>query len=91
MLPAKEQAAVDFGMQRLHAPAEHFGPAGEVGNVTNADSVLAQEFRGSPSRENFDFPSCQTLRESHNSCFVKDAEERALYGHASLREGNRTV
>ena len=47
MLAAEEQPAMDFGMQCFHAPAEHFGPAGEVRDVAHRDSVFTQQLGGS--------------------------------------------
>ena len=51
---AIEQPAVHFRMQGLHATTEHFGPAGEIGNVADRDSCFAKQFGGSAGRENFD-------------------------------------
>src|SRR6184192_2165946 len=91
MFPPKEQAAVHLWMQRFHASAKHFGPAGEVGNIAHRDAVFAQELCGSAGRKNFDLPSRKTFGKVDDSSFVKNTEERPLYCHESLRNGSRTV
>ena len=90
MFPAEKQPAMDFGMKRFHAPAEHFRPAGEIGNVAHRYSVFAQELRGSAGREDFDFHGGEPLRKVHDSSFVKNADQRPLHRHESLRKEKNT-
>jgi hypothetical protein len=74
ILPAKQQPAVNFRMQRLHAPAEHLRPARKMGNVAHRHSGLAQQFRRSARRKNFNLQGRQPLRKFHDSRFVKHAD-----------------
>ena len=87
MATAKEQSGVDFGMKRLHAAAEHFGPAGEIGNVAHRDSRFAQQLGGSSGRENVDLERGQALGEFHDSSFIEHADKRALHRHECLHNG----
>ena len=48
LAPVKD-SAVHLGMQRLHAAVEHFGEAGNLGNVPDRDPGVAQQLRRSPS------------------------------------------
>ena len=51
---AEQNAAVHFRVQRLHAPAQHFRPAGQVGNVAHGDARFAQQLGRAAGRNNFD-------------------------------------
>src|SRR5271163_843635 len=57
VVAAIEEAAVNLGMERFYAAAEHLGPAGEVGNIAYGDARFAEEFRGTARRKNFDAQS----------------------------------
>ncbi len=41
VVAAMQNAAVDFGMQRLDAAVEHFGESGELGDVFDGDAGVA--------------------------------------------------
>ena len=41
----EQNPTVHFGMQRLHAPSQHFRPASELGNISHRDAGLAQKPR----------------------------------------------
>ena len=88
---AEEQAAVDFGVQGFHAAAEHFGPAGEIGNVAHGDAGFAQELGGSAGGENFDLQRGEPLGKFHDSGFVEDTDERALHSHGFLRKRRKST
>jgi hypothetical protein len=72
-----EDAAVDFGVQRLDAAVEHFGEAGEVGDLAHGEAGIAQGFRGASSGNQLDFMASETLREIHEAGFVRHAQQRA--------------
>src|SRR5260370_34548546 len=81
----EEEPAVHFGVQGLHASAQHLRPAGEIGNVAHRDSRFAQQLGGSASGENFDLQSRQALRKFYYPSLVKHTDQRALHTHESLR------
>jgi hypothetical protein len=72
-----EDAAVDFGVQRLDAAVEHFGEAGEVGDFAHGEAGVAQGFRGASGGNQLDFMASETLREIHEAGFVRHAQQRA--------------
>jgi hypothetical protein len=80
-IAAEEEAAVDFGVQSLDAAAEHFRPAGELGNIADGDSSFAEELGGAASGEDFDAESGEFLRKVHDFRFVENADESALHCH----------
>ncbi len=51
---AMQDAAVNFGMQRLDTAVEHFGESGEFGDVFDCDAGVAQQFGGAPGGDEFD-------------------------------------
>jgi len=87
---AEKQSAMHFGMEGLHASAEHFRPAGEIGNVADRDSCFAQQLGGSSGRENLDLQRGQALGKFHDSSLVKHADQRALHRHGILRNEKST-
>jgi len=88
----EKQAAVHFGMKGFHTTAEHFGPAGEIGNVADGDARFAQELGGTAGREDFDLERREPLCKFNDSGFVKRTDERALHRHVILhKEKSRTV
>src|SRR6266478_2884790 len=91
MSAPEEQATVDFGVQGLHASAQHLGPAGEIGNVAQRDPRFAQQLGGSASGEDLDFQCRQALGKFHNSCFVEHTDERALHIHVFLHNEKSTT
>src|SRR5467141_1900353 len=86
---AVEQAAMHFRMERLDASAEHFRPAGEIGNVAHGDSRFAQQLGGSAGRKNLDLQRGQALGEIHNPGLVKHADQSALHRHGCLHNEKR--
>ena len=54
ILAPMQDAAVNFGMQRLHPAIEHFGEAGEIGNIFDGNAGIAQELSGASSGDEFD-------------------------------------
>jgi len=78
-------------VQRLHASAQHFGPAREIGNIAHRDTRFSQQLRRSARRENLDLPHREPLRKFHNSGFVKHTDERALQRHGFLHKEKSTT
>src|ERR1700676_3856171 len=87
MIAAKQQAAVHFGVQGLHAPAEHLWPAGEIGNVADGDASFAQELGCAASGKNFYAQRREPFREVHDPSFVENTDERALHRHVISSAG----
>ena len=83
MIAAREDAAVDFRMERLDAAVHHFGEAGHVADVDHRQARIGQRLRGSAGRDQLEAArrrgpaqtesgrSCQKHSESHaasNEC-----------------------
>ena len=68
---AKQNAAVNLRMQRLHAAAEHLRPAGQVRDVAHRDAGLAQQFRRASRRDDLHSRARQRLRELHKTAFCR--------------------
>src|SRR6266404_832628 len=83
IMAPEEQAAVNLGMQCLHASAEHFRPVCEVGDVFYRYASFAEQFRGAAGRENFDFQRRQPAGKFNDAGFVEYAEQRALHSHVA--------
>ena len=75
---AMQNAAVNFRMQRLDAPVEHFGEAGQFGDVFDGDAGFAQQFGRASGRNQFDAESDEFAGEIDQSGFIGDAENGAL-------------
>ncbi len=71
----KQNSAVNFRMQRLHAPAQHFRPSGQFGHVAYGDSRIAQQPRRPSGRHNFNFQRSQLPRKFHQPRLVVDADQ----------------
>ena len=71
-----------LGVQRLHAPAEHFRPAGQLGHVAHGNSRVAQQLRGPAGGNDLDSQRRKLPREFRDAGFVIDADERPLDGHS---------
>src|ERR1700736_1137267 len=80
-IAAKEEGAVDFGVQSLDAAAEHFWPAGELGNIADGDASFAKQLGGAAGGEDFDAESGELVCKNNDSRFVENTDERALHSH----------
>ena len=78
ILAAVQDSAVNFGMQCLDAAVEHFGEAGEFGDIFDGDAGVAQQLGGATGRDQFDAHARQLAREIGEAGFVGDAEKRAF-------------
>jgi hypothetical protein len=65
-------------MQRLDAAVEHFGEAGEFGNVFDGDAGVAQQLGGASGGDEFDAERGQLAGEIGQAGLVGDAEDGAL-------------
>ena len=75
---AVQNTAVNFGMQRLDTAIEHFGKAGEVGDVFDGDAGIAQKLGSASGGDEFDAEIGETPREIDEAGFVGYAENGAL-------------
>ena len=75
-------------MQRLHATAEHFRPAGQLSNVAHGNSGIAEQPRRASGRNDFDSHRCKFAREFHHAGFVVHADQRPLNRHGSASDEN---
>src|SRR5258707_588714 len=67
MIAAKQQAAMHFGVQGLHAPAEHFGPAGEVGDVAHGDARFLRSAASPAGRPDIAGRPCRSRALARNT------------------------
>jgi hypothetical protein len=82
---AMKNSAMHLGMERLDAAVEHFGEAGEFGDVFDGNAGVAEEFRSASGRDEFDAHGGQMAGEVDESGLVGDAEQGALnLGHQGL-------
>jgi hypothetical protein len=91
VVAAKEEAAVDFGMEGFDPPAEHFGPSGKFGDISNGDAIFAKQLGGAAGREDFDSKVSEVTGKINDAGFVEDAEQRPLYGHGFLRGDSNLI
>ena len=78
IVAAVQDAAVDFGMQRLNAAVEHLREASEFGDVFDFYSRVAQKFCGASGGDDFDAECGEFAGEFGESGFIGDAEDGAL-------------
>ena len=71
-----EDAAVDLGVKRLHAPIEHFRKAGQLRHVPYAQPFFPEQLGRAAGRNDFNPQRGQTLRKFADPGFVTDADER---------------
>ena len=72
-----EDAAVDFGVEGLHAAVEHLGEAGKVGDFAHGEAGIAQGLRGASGRNELDSMASEALREIHEAGLIRHAQQRA--------------
>ncbi len=77
--PHRQQAAVNFRVQRLDPPVHHFGATGDLGDVDHLDPGLAQKLGGAAGRDDLDPAGAQRLGEIGKTGLVADREQRAAY------------
>ena len=87
VIAAREDAAVDARVQRLHAAAEHLGAAGERLDVLDLEPRVAQRLRGAARADQLDAELAQTARELDQPAFVRDGKQRAHDGSRRAHQG----
>ena len=78
VVAAMQNAAMDFGMQRLDAPIQHFRESGELGNIFHGDAGVAQQLGSASGRNQFDAESGELAGKIHQPGFIGNAENGAL-------------
>ena len=82
-----EQSAVHARVQRLDPPIEHLRKSRQLGDVAHGQSVLPEEARRPPCRDQLDAVRRQPPGEVDQSRLVRDAQQRPLH---SLPRGFHT-
>ena len=73
-----EQAAVDLGMQRLHAAVEHLGKSRQLRDVLDGEALGAQGRRRAPRRDELHAHAApERGRTSASAGLVRDGQKRA--------------
>ena len=75
-----QDAAVNFGVQRLDAAAQNLREAGDVAHRRDGQPLFLQEFHGSAGRYQFHPPVVQEAGEFRQAVLVGHAQERAPDG-----------
>ena len=75
---AVKDSAMHLGMEGLDAPVEHFGEAGEFGNIFDGDAGVAQQLGGAAGGDELNSEPGEFAREVRQAGLVGDAEECAL-------------
>ena len=84
-LPAlKQDPAVNFRVQRLHPPAQHLRPPGQLRHVAHRNRSFAQKPRRAAGRNDFDAKRGKHARKFHDPSFVVNADKRSFHSHRSL-------
>ncbi len=78
---ALQDAAMDFGMERLDAAVEDFRMAGERGDVDDGDVGIAQGGGGAAGGQDFDAERGEAAGEINQAGLVGYAEKGALNLH----------
>ena len=85
-LSAPEQnAAMHFRVQRLHAPAQHLRPSGQVGNVAHGDSRFAQQLGRAAGGNDLDPARGQLPHKFRQPALVINTHQRAFHRHRILQ------
>ena len=78
ILSPVENSAVHLGMQRLHAPVEHLGEAGNLGDIFDRDPRIAQQLGCAAGRDQFDPHAGKFAGEISQARFVGNAQNGTL-------------
>src|SRR5580658_9818014 len=80
----KKNSAMNFRVQRLHAPAEYLRPARQLGNIAHGDSGIAQQPGRSARRHDLDFHRRKLACEFHDPRLVIHTDQRPLNCHEKV-------
>ena len=68
-----QNATVHSRVQRLHPAIEHFGKAGERGDVFHLDAAFPQQFSGAAGGDQVHLHCCQPPGKLHHAGLIGDA------------------
>src|SRR5581483_10005839 len=87
---AMKNSAVNLRMQGFNATVEHFGEAGEVGDVFDVDAGIAQQLGGAAGGDELDAHLGELAGEIGYAGLISDTENCALdfSGHCGLGSGS---
>jgi hypothetical protein len=77
---AREDAAMDFRVQRFHAAVEHFRKAGVVSHFGHLHAVVLQQLGGAAGGQDIDAERGQRAREIEHAGLVGDGD-KGLFDH----------
>ncbi len=83
-----EDAAVDLGVQGLHAAVHHFRKTGVVGDFHGSNAVLAQQLEGAAGGEDLDTELEEFTGEFDDAGLVGHADQRTAHGKAESLVGH---
>src|SRR5208282_2768444 len=78
VLAAMQDPAVNFRMQRLDAPVQHFREPGQLGDISDGDAGVAQQLGRAASRNQFHAKCGKAAGKIYQSGFVSDAKNGTL-------------
>ena len=77
---AREESAVDRGVQRLHAAVEHLRELREICDVTHFEPSITQRLGGAASRDKIPLEFCEPSGEIHEAGLVGYGEQGGGHG-----------
>ncbi len=72
-----QEAAMNLGVQRLHAPIHDFREAGDFGNIGYLQAGIAQGLGGASGRDQLHVAGGERGGEGNEACFVENRKQRA--------------
>ena len=81
----REQAGVEAGVQRLHAPVHHLGEAGEVLDGAHRQAGGGELAGGAAGRDELDAELAQAAGEVDDPGLLGDRQQRAAHPHGAGR------
>src|SRR3990172_8665737 len=85
MISEGQDAAMDLGMEALHATIHHFWKSRELRNIFDCDTVLSQKRRSAAGRDNLNPQLRQSTGKFDNPFLVGDTDQGPLnLGHGFL-------
>ena len=71
----RQNARVNFRLQRLHAPIQHLREAGVIRNFGDRDAVVGEQLGGAAGGEDFYAELVQAFGEFEYTGFIRYADE----------------
>ena len=88
VMPPRQDAAVDLGMERLDAAVHHFGKTGDVADVHHRQAGLGQRPGGAAGRHQLEAPLGQAPGKWNQARLVRNTENRTAHQHTSTTRRN---